>query len=1024
MKRKKILATVLAMAMITGSLPVTVFAEGEDAADSAPALEIVQEEEPQEEEPDTEDEEEITAEDAAPLYNDGNDVVTVTTSSIVTYIECSWSETDKKVKSTEKTKVNITPFPSSESVAPGWYYLNSNVTVNGRVMLEGDTYLILGDGYKLDVNGLYIPSGSTLTIYGQAEGTGKIYSHPNGGGAGIGGYSGHDNGNIVIHGGVIEAKGDNHCAGIGSNDGCTGGAITIYGGDITAIGGSDGAAIGGGRNCSGGVITIYGGTITANGPTDSDCCENGSGIGGGDSADGGTITINGGTITAYSRDGAGIGGGDDGDGGTITINGGTVYSYPVNQGQGARIGGGSDAAPGTIVINGGTITTENKYGAGIGGGRRNKDGGSVTINGGVISATLNYNEEYVGSGIGNGGGDENHSGATVPVILDYTDATKDTISITTTCIGSAPGRSNGSVKLNKGFQNEKYVFYTESYNGSEGSTRQEYMRNSALVPWDGLAHTWKTLQDMMDQWYKYNKDIKLGDDITALPDDRDLYTRNSQYWTQEAVIDLNGHKLDRGLTGQDAISNGYVFLNEGKLTIKDSAGGGVITGGCTSGNGGGIYNSGTLIIDGGCIEGNYASGLGGGIYNSGTLTIKGGTITDNSAVNSGGGIYNSGTVNLSGSPVITGNHRDTTEENVVLTNKKIKVTGNLGSKALIGISLADGYSGELVNEDGVIVFTNGLNGKGNVTNFTSDDPGGTISLNASGEAVINTVTLAGYTISLDGDICVNYYMRLPNIVISHQSTAYMKFTVGSGDPQTVLVKDVDTKRIGGDIYFIFKCRVPAKDMTTEIKAQLIDGDNKGVIDTFRVKDYTDYLFAHKDESQYANAEPLVVAMVNYGAYAQEYFGVNTTDLANEGHAYSEEVMDGVKISDSYKGYTSTLPDTIKYEGSSLSLKSELTLSLYFSSSDDLTFDCDDDTLKIETVETDKYTVARIRGIMANEIGDSITLKVNDGSGEYTVTYNPLTYCYNVLNGNYDAKLQNVCKALYLYYMAAKYYFPS
>ena len=71
-------------------------------------------------------------------------------------------------------------------------------------------------------------------------------------GAGIGGYSGHDSGNIVIQGGVIQATGADHCAGIGSNDGCTGGTITIYGGTVTAKGGSDGAAIGGGRNSSGG----------------------------------------------------------------------------------------------------------------------------------------------------------------------------------------------------------------------------------------------------------------------------------------------------------------------------------------------------------------------------------------------------------------------------------------------------------------------------------------------------------------------------------------------------------------------------------------------------------------------------------------------------------------------------------------------------------------------------------------------------------------------------------------------------
>ena len=165
------------------------------------------------------------------------------------YMERSWS--GGKVVSVSRVRQDIDVFPNSTTVAAGWYYLNDNVTVDGRVSLEGDTSIILRDGKTLDVKGLYIPQGSTLTIYGQSAGTGKIYSHP-GTGAGIGGKSGSTNGSIVIHGGIIEATGADHCAGIGTNDGKTGGAITIYGGTITAIGGEDGAAIGGGRYCDGG----------------------------------------------------------------------------------------------------------------------------------------------------------------------------------------------------------------------------------------------------------------------------------------------------------------------------------------------------------------------------------------------------------------------------------------------------------------------------------------------------------------------------------------------------------------------------------------------------------------------------------------------------------------------------------------------------------------------------------------------------------------------------------------------------
>ena len=360
----------------------------------------------------------------------------------VPYVERSWNGT--QVVSTDKTRTAV-KVPSDGRMTSGWYYLDSDVTVDDRIFLTGDTNLILGDGCTLAVEGLYIPQGSTLTIYGQTAGTGRIYSHP-GTGAAIGGKSGSNNGNIVIHGGTIEAEGASHCAGIGTNDGKTGGSITIYGGTIEAKGGNDGAAIGGGRYCDGGTITIYGGNITANGPTDSDCCENGAGIGGGHEGTGGTIAIYGGTVTTYTRDGAGIGGGDNGNGGTITIYGGSITSTKVNQGLGARIGGGCDGAPGTITIHGGMITAVAGKGAGIGGGKGNAAGGSVTIDGGVISASGNY-------GIGSG-----EDGSGVAITLDYTDVTRDSISVTASSYGGTVTLEKTFVKNNGELEDPESVF--------------------------------------------------------------------------------------------------------------------------------------------------------------------------------------------------------------------------------------------------------------------------------------------------------------------------------------------------------------------------------------------------------------------------------------------------------------------------------------------------------------------------------------------------------------------------------------
>ena len=140
----------------------------------------------------------------------------------VTYIERSWD--DVKVVDTEATSPRSTAdFPESRTVEGGWYYLSRDITINDRVSLTGDTHLILGDGRTLDVEGIYVPKGSTLTIYSQSDGENS---------------------------GKIIAEGDSHCAGIGSNDGngSDTGSFTMYGGDVTATGGSQGAGIGDGKN--------------------------------------------------------------------------------------------------------------------------------------------------------------------------------------------------------------------------------------------------------------------------------------------------------------------------------------------------------------------------------------------------------------------------------------------------------------------------------------------------------------------------------------------------------------------------------------------------------------------------------------------------------------------------------------------------------------------------------------------------------------------------------------------------------
>ena len=300
---------------------------------------------------------------------------------------------------TQKTADNVELLSGDNlrtTLNTGWYYVTgSDIEYLQGLIVNGNVHLILCDGSNLTAiggtntqAGIQITSGNSLTIYAQISGTGELTAASLMDGAGIGGDSGDNGGEVTINGGVVTATSDKG-AGIGGGGyGGYGGEVTINGGDVTATS-FRGAGIGGGFRGDGGEVTINSGVVTATSAW-------GAGIGGGDEfGDGGEVTINDGVVTATSFRGAGIGGGSNGDGGEITINSGVVTATSA---RGAGIGGGYRGDGGEVTINSGVVTATSDWGAGIGGGDEGGDGGEVTINGGDVTATSDE-----GAGIGGGG---------------------------------------------------------------------------------------------------------------------------------------------------------------------------------------------------------------------------------------------------------------------------------------------------------------------------------------------------------------------------------------------------------------------------------------------------------------------------------------------------------------------------------------------------------------------------------------------------------------------------------------------
>ena len=309
----------------------------------------------------------------------------------------------------------------------------------------------------------------------------------------------------------------------------------------------------------------------------------------------------------------------------------------------------------------------------------------------------------------------------------------------------------------------------------------------------------------------------------------------------------------------------------------------------------------------------------------------------------------------------------------------------------------------------------------NGTESTDDDKSATCAVTVSDGI---GALLVGYSLSLDGDIGVNFYMDLADDVAASE-TAYMQFTIPAGSEtktETVPVKKAGSGTANSKTYHVFKCNVSAKDMASTIKAQIINGDKQGTEYKYSVKDYADYLLTHTDDDvTYANAAPLVKKLLNYGAASQTYFGIAGTAV-NAGLSEDERVIGNVPIPEKfmYNDKNTNLPTGVTFAGATLSLKSETTLSLYFTGLPDNTVFACDGKDNVESVKNGSYMVARIRGIKAKELEKDFIVTFNGNSN--SVTYNPMTYCYNVLNSETaDDNLKNVCKALYQYAEAAKAY---
>ena len=318
--------------------------------------------------------------------------------------------------------------------------------------------------------------------------------------------------------------------------------------------------------------------------------------------------------------------------------------------------------------------------------------------------------------------------------------------------------------------------------------------------------------------------------------------------------------------------------------------------------------------------------------------------------------------------------------------------------------------------------------------------------------------LAGYSLSLTGNIGVNFYMELSNDVVNDES-AYMNFTLPNGTTSKVYVSGThedgstattDTTVKDGVTYYVFTCEVAAKEMTSDIQAQMIgnNGEKKGTVHTYTVKEYADYILSHMsaDESLTSRATiQLVKGMLNYGGAAQKYFGYKTDKLASDGLTLTGAVFNDTSIinnitNDANKASVTHDNAKVTFKSAYLSLNSTTDLCVYVQFADDVTVKEDMFAIWCNTdqISKDQYEVTKVNeencykitlhGVKASQLNEKYAFYVELSDTEYAelAYYGTNSYAYTVMSSACDninniESLREVVKALYAYGVCAEEY---
>lgn len=292
-----------------------------------------------------------------------------------------------------------------------------------------------------------------------------------------------------------------------------------------------------------------------------------------------------------------------------------------------------------------------------------------------------------------------------------------------------------------------------------------------------------------------------------------------------------------------------------------------------------------------------------------------------------------------------------------------------------------------------------------------------------------TVNIYGHSLSLEGEIGVNFYLEIPDILLDK---AVIK-TEFNGMVEDTAAKDLPVRTIDGSDKRFVSVTTVAKEMRDIIHLSAVDTDEQPVtlIDSSG-KDVTDgysYSVAAYCQSALTSSsqelKTLADAMNTYGKYAQMYFNYKVDDDVKNAGDVSSVTAETVS---KYYSFTTGSVKGVSFAGVSLELEAATAVRIYFSfdegySPDKFTYKYFSKDLQLFKKENSDLYYVTVDNIAAKNLDAIIDIVVSDGKSTSTMELYALSYVLRALNSTtVKPELQNVSRALYLYNQAANQYF--